>query len=391
MKGFNRICAVILGIVFFVAGVLKLMDPLGTSLLTEEYLNFFHLGFLRGISKLLGMALAFLETVTGAALITGVWRKVTAMTSLIMLAFFTIVTLILLIANPQMDCGCFGEAVHLTHAQSFAKNLVLLLIWFLAFHFMRDLGEPQRIKYVSFALAVIAVGLFTLYSCLSIPLQDFTEMKPGTEIMGAADGNFDDVTADIYVKNGHEGAFTQDCPPDSTWTYVRTETYDRGLIADDAEAVMLSFSGADGQYADSLATSGPVMIISSYHPDKLDAGKLKKLSNLALEAEQLGYTALFLSAGTPDNLASEAPALLANSYFADPRTLMTLNRSNGGITYVRDGQIVRKWAANAVPDKTELGEILEKEPTEYMLKSSSKGKVYLQGFLLYTFAVMILL
>jgi len=390
MKGFNRIVAVIIGIVFFVAGVLKLMDPLGTSLITGEYLKFFHLGFLRGIAKFLGMLLAFLETVVGAALITGIWRKLTSRVSGIMILFFTLITLILLIANPNMDCGCFGEALHLTHSQTFIKNIVLALLWMLAFYRIKDFGKPQRIKYASFALAVIAVCLFTFYSSMSIPLQDFTEMKPGTELLGAADDNFDDITAYIYEKNGHEGAFTPDCPPDSSWTFVREETYDRG-IAQDGEAVNLSFSDAEGEYADSLATEGPVIVISSYYPDKLNSKQLQKLSSFAAEAEGQGYTVLFLGAGIPESIASEAPALLANSYSADPRMLMSLNRSNGGVTYINDGQIVRKWAARAIPSKEELGSILEKDPTEYMLKTSGKGKVYLQGFLLYTFAVMILL
>jgi len=392
MKGFNRICAVIVGIVFFVSGVLKLMDPLGTSLIVEEYLNFLHIGFLRAGSKLIGICLGMLEAVTGAALITGVWRKLTATVSGILLGIFTIITLILLIANPNMDCGCFGQALELTHTQSFIKNLVLLLLWYLAFHRFKKLGEPQRIKYVGFTLAVIALCLFTMYSLLSIPLQDFTSMKPGTEILGAADDNFDDITAYIYEKNGHEGAFTEDCPPDSSWTFVRTESYNRSIIdEDDQETVSLSFSNAAGEYMDSLATTGPVMIISAYKPEKLKQKTLDKLSTYAVDAQEVGYTVLFLCAGDGQNLAASAPVLMANFYSADPRTLMTLNRANGGITYLRDGQIVSKWSPRKAETKDALEWLMTVEPTEFMLNYNSKGKIHLQAFLLYSFAVMILL
>lgn len=41
----KRFCAKILGFVFFVSGILKLMDPTGTSLIIREYMNFFHMGF----------------------------------------------------------------------------------------------------------------------------------------------------------------------------------------------------------------------------------------------------------------------------------------------------------------------------------------------------------
>ena len=42
----RRICAVIVGTVLFVAGSLKLMDPVGAGLVVSEYFKFFHLYFI---------------------------------------------------------------------------------------------------------------------------------------------------------------------------------------------------------------------------------------------------------------------------------------------------------------------------------------------------------
>ena len=39
----RRLCAVIVGLVFFVAGILKLMDPVGSMLIVREYFSFLHL------------------------------------------------------------------------------------------------------------------------------------------------------------------------------------------------------------------------------------------------------------------------------------------------------------------------------------------------------------
>ena len=47
MRIVRRISAIIIGFVFFVAGLLKLMDPVGAGLVVEEYFKFLHLGFLR--------------------------------------------------------------------------------------------------------------------------------------------------------------------------------------------------------------------------------------------------------------------------------------------------------------------------------------------------------
>ena len=393
MNGFKRICAVVLGTVLFVAGMLKLMDPTGTTLIVEEYLKFFRMGFLSFGARALGLLLALVESLLGAAIITGVWRRVTAIASACLLGFFTIITLILWIVNPSMDCGCFGEALHLTHFQSFLKNVVLLVLWAMAFLPMAKLGEPQRVKYVSFAIAAVSVALFTLYSLLSLPMADFTPLKPGTELLGASEGDFGDVTAYIYEKDGREGAFTEDCPPDSGWTFVRTDTYDRDFIEEDAPQQMLSFCDASGEYVDTLALKGPVMAISSYDPSKLKPAALSSLAAFASEAEKAGFTVLFLTAGTPDTISETVtdPTLLADSYFADRRLLLTLNRSNGGVTYLCDGQVCAKWSGRALPSNEELDSILSSDPVEYMMEKTRKGKVRLQAVLLYTFAIMLLL
>ena len=95
MNGFKRICVIILGLVLLVAGILKLMDPVGSGLVMDEYFNFFHLGFLKGASRIFASAFALIESVLGAALITGVWRKVIGIISGSLLAFFTLLTIIL--------------------------------------------------------------------------------------------------------------------------------------------------------------------------------------------------------------------------------------------------------------------------------------------------------
>ena len=391
MNGFKRICAVITGTVLFIAGVLKLMDPLGTSLIVEEYFRFFHLSFLAGTSGVAGVVLALFESVLGASLITGIWRKFAAIASVCLIGLFTLVVAILWIAGAKFDCGCFGDALHLEHWQSFVKNVVLLGLWAAAFLPLKDLGEPQKIKYVSFGIGAASVALFCLWSLLSIPLVDFTSLKPGTELNGAAKENFDDITAAVYVKNGREGAFTPDCPPDSTWTFVRYENYSRGLTDTTAAVQTLSFYNAAGEYADSLATEGRVMVLSAWNPGKISAKRMASLESFAKAAEQAGYRVLYLVAGTPETLESASPALADITFFADRRMLMTLNRSNGGASYVSEGNIVAKWAAGALPNGDELGKLAKRDPVEYMMKRGNKGKVRLQGFLLYTFAVMLLL
>ena len=146
----RRTAAILTGLVLFFAGALKLMDPAGAGLVVVDYPSFFHLGFLTPLSKALGVAMAFIETAVGAALILGVWKKIVAIIASALIVFFTVITLILTIFNPPMDCGCFGEAIHLTHMQTLLKNLLLCALAALAFLPFRELGGNRTRKLVTF-------------------------------------------------------------------------------------------------------------------------------------------------------------------------------------------------------------------------------------------------
>lgn len=351
MRVARRISAVLLGFVFFIAGILKLMDPVGAGLVVEAYLKFFHLTFLLPLSSLAGVADALLETIVGTALITGVWRKITGIVTGVLMAGFTVITLILYIANPNMDCGCFGEAVHLTHLQSLLKNIVLLALWALAFIPLSRQEPTRKIKYVSFTIASVSACIFFLYSALSIPLMDFTSFKPGEELMIPGE---------------------MDTPK---------------------ETPMLSFTDTEGNYADSIALSGKIMVVSVYNTDKMSAHSWEKVATLVKNAGGLGFSPLILTASTPDEIVRtvHSPEILQYVYFADRRTLLTLNRSNGGATYISDGQIVTKWGINKFPDREKLAGLGKMSPTEALISENHGSRMKMQGFLLYIFAVMLLL
>ena len=131
----RRLCAFIIGVVFLVAGIFKLLDPVGAGLVMEGYFLFFHLKFLLPMAKAAAVAFALAESLLGAAMISGVWRKQVAIATSALIVFFTLLTLALAIFNPVSltDCGCFGEVIHLTNFQTFLKNLILLALAMVAF------------------------------------------------------------------------------------------------------------------------------------------------------------------------------------------------------------------------------------------------------------------
>ena len=99
---------------------------MGIGLIVEAYFRFMHLNDLMGYTKALGGLLGFVETVIGLAVFFGIWQKVVRWMLVAMQSFFTVISLILLVRNPEMHCGCFGEVIHLTHLQTFIKNIILM-------------------------------------------------------------------------------------------------------------------------------------------------------------------------------------------------------------------------------------------------------------------------
>lgn len=401
----RRFCAFLVGVVFFLSGVLKLMDPVGTGLIMDEYYKFLHVGFLSFTAKFAGTALAFVETMSGVALITGVWRRFTAWVVSCFLAFFTLLTLLLLIFNPVMDCGCFGEAIHLTHLQSFLKNIGLCVLTFAAFWPFKSFGRNKRRKYVAFSLVSVGVVALMLYSLLYIPLVDFTEFAPGVRL-AAADthrhGSADDVYEAVFVyeKDGVQERFSLDELPDSTWTYVSTETIMKSRPEDELMP-SLAFMDESGEYQDRLAAVGPVMCITAYHPEDLSPDQWNRLAEFAADALTSGFRPLILVSSSPDMIdgilssagldESIAARLKEMLYFADYKTVISVNRSNGGVTYFSRGYLIKKWSYSNIPDAADLAEQASGDATETLLVSDTAGNLIFQGFLLYSFAVMLLL
>ncbi len=392
-KGYNvfrRFCAFVLGAVFLISGILKLMDPVGSEFIMKSYFSFLHIGFMDFSAKFFGVAFALTEAVLGAALMSGVWRKVVGIAVVALTTFFTLLTLVLLIFNPVMDCGCFGEAIHLTHLQTFVKNVILCALCCGAFIPMRELDRPVKVKYVSFALTACSLVALLIYSLVALPLKDYTAFHPGAMLQAAADEQYKDFSEPefIYEKDGVTQAFSLDALPDSSWNFV-----DSRIRQDDfAAGTVLTLTDDAGEYCDSLATKGNVLVVSAYR--KLSAGRIEGIESLVADARAVGLTPIVL-VPSDDVLAaaSEKHAALEDGlvYYSDYKTLATLNRSNGGATWISDGQIVRKWSYTLRPSSEKLSAALAEDPTALALETQSKGSLALQSFLLYIFAVLLLL
>ena len=379
----------IVGITFLVSGLSKIIDPVGTMLIVTEYAKLLHLGFIIPAAKVIGIILSSLEAITGLALITGVLRKISAWITYALVGVFTAVTLFLLIKNPVMDCGCFGEAIHLDHLQSFIKNIALLALALIAFIPMKSLGSPKPRKWVSFGIATLSVLYAVLYSNTHIPIADFTEFAPGAELMASLD---DELEADnhyepafIYEKNGQRGSFPLYALPDSTWTFVEADTLFVDGLAQRNGHPVLSFRDSQGEYRDRMAAEGKVVVFSVYEPAKARWDRIQKQYNRVLEA---GASPLLLVASYPLEIDKYGIPLDMTVYYADYKTLITLNRSNGGASFFSEGELIEKWGQKDFPE--DLSWRCQADPVELNSRFILKRRLKAQGFCLYLAALLML-
>ena len=398
----GRLSAIIIGIVFFFAGIFKLIDPVGAGLVVEEYFNFFGTGFLLPAAKVFAVLLALLETVTGLALLTGVYRKLTAIVAYAFILAFTIITFLLYRSGQQFDCGCFGEAIHLTTAQTFWKNIVLLVLSVFAFIPFSRLGKGTTHKKIAFYIVVTSVLALTVYSLLNIPVIDFTDFRPSTALHASrihrAELTDDETeTLYLYTKDGVERRFRLSEIPDGSWTYVG-EIKENVNEIDDSQTPSLPIMTTEGEVCDSIAVGPYIMVVSVNDPRKMKAENWEKVASLLDESSQSGFTPLLLasippggSLPLPEGVSPMARYLLEEHlYCSDHRTLLSLNRSNGGAVYFSEGYLIRKWPIRDYPTMDELLKIHEEDPTDGMLTQSSAGRLRFQVYILAVIAIVAL-
>lgn len=380
MKGTARFCRLIVGLVLIFSGFVKLLAPVGTSLIIKEYLEVFHMGFLSDGALYIGIGLAFTEFLTGVALLLRLRIRIFAWVALILLALFTPLTLYLALFNPIEDCGCFGEAIHLTNWQTFFKNVILLPFALLIFIFRKKISEFRYpVSEWIFVALFAALALWLPIRTMTVaPLQEFTPYKVGGEVKAgtAVESVPEYETLFIYEKDGVRRTFDIDNLPDDTWTYVDTETRELtsgGAKATDADFIIKAPDGED--ITEEILSRSNLLLMTIYHPDKFlgrhTAGDITAVRDKAA-SQGLDFMVVspYLIAGLPED-CSQA--------LADPKLLQTFNRSNGGAAWMDESLIVRKWARPKVMSSdVEFNAIGSSELES--IDALNRQRVYLEGF-----------
>jgi uncharacterized membrane protein YphA (DoxX/SURF4 family) len=366
MKILRIICRIVIGLVFIFSGAVKAIDPLGSAYKFHDYFQAFNLNFLDPLSLPLSVLMCTAEFISGFALLTGFRLKTGMLGILILLVIFTPLTFILALTNPVSDCGCFGDAIHLTNWQTFGKNIVLsalLLILYTGRNQIKSLFK-ETTEWIVIIAVIILFILFSLANLRYLPVIDFLPYKTGVRIadkMVIPEGVPVDEysTTFIYEKDGVRKEFNLNNYPanDTTWKFIdqKSVVVKKGYKPP-IHDFMITNSGGEDITQKILTHSGYSVLMVSKKLSETDKKSLSEGFKLGNYCQSNGIDFYILTSSGSDEMKSFGNGLTFCS--ADETTLKTMVRANPGFILLRDGVIIGKWSWANVPEPEWFGKLL---------------------------------
>lgn len=359
MKIIRLISRIIAGPVFIFSGFVKAIDPLGSAYKFHDYFQAFHVDFLRVFSLPLAILMCTAEFIAGFSVLTGLRQKTGIWVIFLLILFFTPLTLVLAITNPVSDCGCFGDAIHLTNWQTFGKNIILLALILLLFTGRKKAAlifKPVTEWSITGIVALLFI-LFSLFNLRYLPILDFLPYSIGTNIaskMEIPEGSPTDqyCITFMYEKNSKRKEFTiNDYPAnDTSWKFIGQKSV---LIKKGFEPPIHDFSVTNlynenitGQI---LNDKGYTLLMISNKLAQADQEKLGKGFDLGACCISNGISFNILTASGTNEVKSYENGL--PFCVTDETVLKTMIRSNPGYILLRNGTIIGKWSWANVPMK----------------------------------------
>lgn len=352
-----NICRILLAACFIFSGFVKAVDPVGTQIKLQDYLLAFGWENLFSSDLLLSAGiLAGVEFFLGIYLLLGVFRYGTSLILMVVMLFFTPFTLYLAIKNPVSDCGCFGDALILTNWQTFAKNVVLLLLAVFVFIFKTRIVPfvSERRAWVVPVITATLIINFMLSNIRDLPIFDFRPYRVGTdlrsEILEGKDGRFDEF-------------------------YLMDSEYN-----DATEKV--------------LSADGYSFLIVSPHLEEASQNNIDLINDLYYYCRDAGYPIYGITASGNETVKawSENTYAQYEFLFADEIVLKTMIRRNPGVLVLKDGAIVAKWSDRNIPLDSQVSARMEQlKPARPEWSSAGTKKLVVALLFILPYLLLILI
>ena len=388
LKMIVNLCRIIVAVTFIFSGFVKAIDPIGTQYKLHDYLGAIGMAGILPNWTLLAVAvfLAAIEFCIGIFLLFAIQRRLISKLTVAFMAFMTMVTVWIVVADPVKDCGCFGDALHLTNTETLIKNIMLLVcslaIMYRPLAMFRFVSKSNQWIVTNYTIVFILVssGLSLYY----LPIFDFRPYHIGVNIprgmeipKGAKLPQFK--TTFIMEKNGQRKEFTLDNYPDASWKFIDSKTVQtsEGYIPP-----IHDFSITDNKTGLDLTNSvlshkGYTFLLIAPHLETADDSNFGDIDRLYEYAQSYDIPFYCLTASTTkaikrwiDLTGAEYPFCIT-----DEAVLKTIIRSNPGLLLLKDGTIINKWSHNNLPNEAKLSRPISQSSLGKMPKDNVPAKI----------------
>lgn len=317
--GFVWLCQLLTGLTFLASALAKANDPLGMTILLQDYLGLMgvHTVWASVPVTIFAVVLLLVEAVLGIGLLLGACKRRTTIGFLVFITPMLLITGYNAVTDAVPECGCFGSALQMTNMQSFLKDVVLMLVAILLVvkrETMYQLPGRQVRAWVA-NIAVVTMTILAIWCWRHQPLVDFTPYKVGTDVLSAMMGEYDVV----------DGQSVEVAPPTI-----------KDFALTDAEGNDLT--------DDILASEETVTLVTIPSEARADTGNSDRLNSLWDEACDKAQP--FFIVMCEDDAAAERfkdrTGISCPVLYASPEMLQTIVRSNPGIVRLKDGVIKEK-------------------------------------------------
>ena len=383
-----NLCRIIVALTFIFSGFVKAIDPIGLQYKLQDYLGAIGIpGFLPDwLLLIMAVLLAAVEFCMGIFLLFAIQRRLISKLIVVFMSIMTLITVWLVVANPVKDCGCFGDALHLTNTETLVKNIILLgcsiVIMRRPLAMFRFISESNQWIVINYTIVFIFVcsGLSLYY----LPLFDFrpyrigTNIPRGMEIPKDAEQPLFETTF-IMEKGGQRKEFTLNDYPDSTWKFIDSKTVQ---VKEGYIPPIHDFSIADRKTGKDLTDSvlrhkGYTFLLIAPYLERADDSNFGDIDQLYEYAQTYNIPFYCLTASTAkaiqrwrDITGAEYPFCIT-----DETTLKTIVRSNPGLLLLKDGTIINKWSHNQLPNGAKLSLPITQSALGKMPQDSVPGKI----------------
>src|SRR5690606_29029697 len=237
------------------------------------------------------------EIIAGVALLLGAAFRLFSFLLLLLTAFFTFLTAYVYLTDKIKECGCFGDCIKISNAETFWKYVVLLILVLILFIYRKRI-KPIFSGYPTTALMILTAffAFFIQWWTLEhLPFYDCLPYKVGTNIYqktqippGAIPDEYQTIM--IYEKDGVQKEFSMDNYPwqDTTWKFVdsKSKIVKKGNAETEIKDFVINDQDQNDHTQESLTAPGYTFLLFVKDPVTARTDNMDLLRNLMTKASE---------------------------------------------------------------------------------------------------------